>query len=67
MLYACVCNTGYNCILFVPLLLCLFLQVTSTLAGTNPLSPLPGTSLVEAESFLATSVSIFPVSVDEEM
>lgn len=41
-------------------------QVTSTLAGTNPLSPLPGKSLVEAESFLATSISIFPISVDEE-
>lgn len=42
-------------------------QVVSTLAGTNPLSPLPGKALVETGSFLGTSTSIFPMSVDEEM
>lgn len=42
-------------------------QVVGTMAGTNPLSPLPGKALVETGSFLGTSTSIFPMSVDEEM
>lgn len=42
-------------------------QAVNTLAGTNPLSPLPGKALVETGSFLGTSTSIFPMSVDEEM
>ena len=42
-------------------------QAVSTMAGTNPLSPLPGKALVETGSFLGSSISIFPMSVDEEM
>ncbi|CAM9179945.1 unnamed protein product [Ectocarpus fasciculatus] len=42
-------------------------KAISVLAGTNPLSPLPGKALVETGSFLGTSISIFPMSVDEEM
>ncbi|CAM9102993.1 unnamed protein product, partial [Hapterophycus canaliculatus] len=42
-------------------------KTISTLVGTNPLSPLPGKALVETGSFLGTSISIFPMSVDEEM
>ncbi|CAM9511324.1 unnamed protein product, partial [Ectocarpus sp. 13 AM-2016] len=42
-------------------------KAVSVLAGTNPLSPLPGKALVETGSFLGTSISIFPMSVDEEM
>ncbi|CBJ30460.1 conserved unknown protein [Ectocarpus siliculosus] len=42
-------------------------KAISVLAGTNPLSPLPGKALVETGSFLGTSISIFPMSMDEEM
>ncbi|CAN0294874.1 unnamed protein product [Pylaiella littoralis] len=42
-------------------------KLVCTLAGTNPLSPLPGKALVETGSFLGTSISIFPMSVTEEM
>ncbi|CAM9182635.1 unnamed protein product, partial [Choristocarpus tenellus] len=41
-------------------------QVASIFPGTNLLSPLPGKSLVEVQSFLSSSTSIFPMSIDEE-
>lgn len=54
-------------LLLVLLFSCFSAQCVSTLAGTNPLSPLPGKALAEAKSFLASSTSIFPMSVNEEM
>lgn len=46
---------------------CSVAQVVSTMVATNPLSPLPGKALMEVESFLASSTSVFPMTVEEEM